>query len=168
MVASVRVIEGVVDRARWRNTLMVKVHPSLQLGVEFNPLVDDLHPLANWRAVEETEKRPAFILGTSSDRIGTPAGQAYYATFSKDLEKGTGWPVAPYLGASYGTYEGSLKPIGGLTIRYNGHLSSTHLHDGEAVHHLLSWDFGAGKPTLGLLWVDHAHLGLTASLGFSF
>ena len=167
-MASVRVIEGVIDRARWRNTLMVKVLPSLQLGIEYNPLVDDLHPLANWRALEETEKRPAFILGTSSDRIGTPSGQAYYATFSKNLESQTGWPVAPYLGASYGTYEDSVRPIGGLNIRYTDRLSSTHLHDGKAIHHMLQWDFGPNRPTLGLLWVDHQHLGVTASLGFSF
>ena len=147
---------------------MFKVTPSLQVGVEYNPLADDLGPLANWRAVEETDSRPAFILGTSSDRIGTPSGRAYYATFSKDLEKSTGWPVAPYLGASYGTYEESLRPIGGLLIRYGEHLSSTHLHDGEAVHHILSYDFGPGRPTLGLLWVDQAHLGVSASLGFSF
>jgi len=165
---STRVIEGVVDRARWRNTLMVKVAPSLQLGMEYNPLADDLHPLANWRLLEETEKRPAFIVGTSSDRIGTPSGQAYYGTFSKSLESLTGLPIAPYLGASYGTYEDSVKPIGGLNIRYTEQLSSTHLHDGKAIHHMLNWDFGMGKPSLGLLWVDHRHLGISANLGFSF
>lgn len=163
-----RVVEGVVDRARWRNTLMFRFTPSFQGGIEYNPLADDLHPLANWRLLEETRKRPAFIVGTSSDRIGTPSGQAYYATFSKDLEGLTGFRVAPYVGASYGTYKGSVKPIGGLTLRFTDRLSSTHLHDGEAIHHMLSWDFGMGKPTVGLLWVDHQHLGVTASLGFSF
>ena len=147
---------------------MARVSPSLQLGIEYNPLADDLHPLANWRAVDETASRPALILGSSSDRIGTPSGQAYYATLSKDLEARTGWPLAPYVGASYGTYEDNIRPIGGLTIRHTAHLSSTHLHDGKAVHHMLSWDFGPGRPTVGLLWIDHAHLGVTASLGFSF
>ena len=167
-MASTRVIEGVVDRARWRNTLILKVTPSLQLGVEYNPRADDVGPLANWRAVDETGTRPALVLGTSSDRIGTPSGRAFYATLSKDLEARTGWPIAPYLGASYGSYEESVKPIGGLTIRHTARLSSTHFHDGEAIHHMLSWDFGPGKPTVGLLWIDHAHLGVTASLGFSF
>ena len=168
MTASVRVLEGVIDRARWRNTLMYRVSAPLQCGIEYNPMADDVHPLANWRALPETETRPALILGTSSDRIGTPAGQAYYATLSKDLEVRTGWPVAPYVGASYGTYEDSLRPIGGVQIRHTERLSSMHLHDGRAVHHMLSYDFGPGRPTVGLLWVDHAHLGVTASLGFAF
>lgn len=167
-MVSTRILSGVVERAQWRNTLMYRVTPSFQAGLEYNPRVDEVGPLANWRLMEETEQRPAFILGTSSDRIGTPSGRAYYATFSKDLKAQTGWPVAPYVGASYGTYEDNVKPIGGLTIRYTDKLSSTHLHDGKAIHHMLSWDFGMGKPTVGLLWVDHQHLGLTASLGFSF
>ena len=167
-MASTRVLSGVVDRARWRNTLMYRFTPSFQAGLEYNPRADELGPLVNWRLLEETGDRPAFIVGTSSDRIGTPSGRAYYATFSKDLQERTGLPVAPYFGASYGTYEDNVKPIGGLTIRYTEQLSSTHLHDGKAIHHMLGWDFGPGKPTLGLLWVDHQHLGFTASLGFSF
>jgi hypothetical protein len=37
----------------------------------------------NWLAVPETTKTPALIVGTSSDRIGTPGGQSFYATASK-------------------------------------------------------------------------------------
>ena len=59
--------------------------PALSVGIEYNPLASDLQPLVNWIALKEGEKRPALIFGTSSDRIGTPEGQAYYFTFSKDL-----------------------------------------------------------------------------------
>ena len=47
-------------------------------------------PVSNLRA----EDRPAVILGTSTDRIGTPSGRAIYATASKDLEHLTGLPIA--------------------------------------------------------------------------
>ena len=63
----------------------------LQAGVEYNPLADDVGPLLNLRAVEETERRPALILGTSSDRIGTEGGQAVYA----DAEQGPRAPDRP-------------------------------------------------------------------------
>ena len=41
-----------------------------RFGVEYNPLADDLGPLANYRAIRETLHRPALSFGTSSDRIG--------------------------------------------------------------------------------------------------
>ena len=40
------------------------------------------------------------MFGTSSDRIGTPEGQAYYVTLSKDLSTVKDWPIAPYVGAA--------------------------------------------------------------------
>jgi hypothetical protein len=46
-------------------------------------------------AIPETDRRPALILGTSSDRIGTPDGQSFYATFSKNLKRETELPIAP-------------------------------------------------------------------------
>ncbi len=81
-----RVIPGVVPRAQFRNTLTYRLHPRLTTGVEFNPRAaepgDRVNPLANWVAMTETTQRPALIIGTSSDRIGTPRGQSFYATFS--------------------------------------------------------------------------------------
>ncbi len=45
--------------------------------------------------LQETSDRPAVMLGTSSDRIGTPDGQAYFLTVAKDIERWVGLPVAP-------------------------------------------------------------------------
>jgi hypothetical protein len=168
VVAGLRYVDIDTDRARVRTTLMVPVTSRLSLGVEYNPLADDVNPLANWVAVTETELRPAMILGTSSDRIGTPSGQAYYATFSKDLKPHLGLPVAPYVGASYGTYDDTLEPIGGLNIRYTKRLSSMHLHDGHRAHHILNCSLGERAPTLGLLWVSNKHLGVSFSMAIPF
>ncbi|HEX8351883.1 MAG TPA: hypothetical protein VF611_03095 [Pyrinomonadaceae bacterium] len=135
----VRVIANQIDRARWRNTLTYRFHPRFTAGVEYNPLAGKVSPIANFVALTETHKRPAVILGTSSDRIGTPSGQSFYVTASKDLKHATDWPIAPYVGLAYGTYEDRLRPIGGLNIYYKERWSSTILFDGVRVHPLVNY-----------------------------
>jgi len=142
-----------VDRARLRLTATYAVASNLYVGVEYNPLDDDVGPLATWRAIEETARRPALIVGTSSDRIGTPSGRAYFATLSKDLERATGLPVAPYLGAAYGEFEDETKAIGGLHVRWSDRWTSTHLWDGYNLHHLLDRQMDGGL-RLGLVLVE--------------
>ena len=158
-----------VDRAKQRTTLTYQVLPQLSLGAEWNPKGDDLGPLANWRGVDETERRPALILGTSSDRIGTPDGRAYYATLSKDLEHALGLPVAPYAGASYGEFDDELVGIAGLHVRWTPSVGSTHLWDGHNLHHVLAHAFADG-PSVGLVVAEQDgdySLGVTVSTSFA-
>ncbi|MDQ3804872.1 MAG: hypothetical protein M3416_13710 [Acidobacteriota bacterium] len=138
----VRVISNQIDRARWRNTLTYRFHPRLTAGVEYNPLAGKVSPLANVVALTETHRRPAVILGTSSDRIGTPSGQSFYATASKNLKHATGLPLAPYVGLAYGTFEDRLRPIGGLNVLLDERWSSTIIFDGVRVHPLLNFTHG--------------------------
>ena len=138
----VRVIPNILDRAKWRNTLTYRLLPRLTVGVEFNPLAKDVRPLVNWLMVSETEKRPALILGTSSDRIGTPSGQSFYLTASKNLERETRIPIAPYVGVTYGTYEDRFRPIGGLNISFTEHWSSLVIFDGVKVSPTLTYSHG--------------------------
>ena len=140
-----RAVEGIpVDRARQRLTATYAVLDGLSVGLEYNPKADDLGILANWRAVSETARRPALILGTSSDRIGTTRGRAFYATLSKDLEAWTGLPVAPYVGAAYGQFDDELVAIGGLRVRWAPSWSTTHLWDSQNLHHTLDKSFEGG------------------------
>lgn len=142
-----------MDRARLRVTATRALTPSLFVGIEVNPLDDDVGPLATWRAIEETDRRPALILGTSSDRIGTPSGRAYFATLSKDLEAATGLTVAPYVGAAYGEFEEQTELIGGLHVRWSERWTSTHLWDGDNLHHLLDRTLDGGLRA-GLVLVE--------------
>ena len=143
---SLRIIPNVVPRAQFRTTLTYRRHPKLTTGVEFNPRAatagDRVNPLVNWVAVTETARRPALILGTSSDRIGTPRGQSFYATFSKNLKRATKLPIAPYVGVAYGTYEHRWLPLAGLTVSFTQKLSSTVIFDGVRVHPLLNYTHG--------------------------
>ena len=137
-------------------------------GLEYNPVANDLGPIANWLALPETDARPALIFGTSSDRIGTPHGRAIYGTFSKDLEEWTGLPIAPYVGASFGTFDDELVGIGGLMIRWSERWSTTSMWDGHNLHHLANWAFPEGS-SLGLVVVqqdDDYYFGASFSTSF--
>jgi hypothetical protein len=160
----VRVIAGQIDRATWRNTLTYRFHPRLTAGIEYNPLADKVSPLANVLAISETTKRPALIVGTSSDRIGTPSGQSFYATLSKSLHRETGLPIAPYAGVAYGTYEHRWRPIGGLNIHFPKRFSSTVIFDGVHVHPLLNYTIG--RHAFSFLMVRGRDPGASYSISF--
>lgn len=136
-------IPGAVRRAQLRTTLTFRITPRLQTGIEFNPrsTEEKVNPLLNWLAVPEGKNTPAVIVGTSSDRIGTPGGQSFYATASKNLKRETHLPIAPYFGVAYGTYEHKLRPIGGLNIGFTESLTALVIFDGVHVHPLLNWSY---------------------------
>jgi hypothetical protein len=142
----VRVIPGVVPRASVRTTLSYRLHPRLTAGIEVNPRADNasgrVSPLLNWLAIPETERRPALILGTSSDRIGTPEGQSFYATFSRNQKGETGLPIAPYAGVAFGTYEHRWLPLVGLNLYFTRQFSSLVIYDGVRVHPMLNYTHG--------------------------
>ena len=160
----VRVISNVIDRARWRNTLTYRFHPRLTAGVEYNPLSDKVSPLANFVALTETHERPALILGTSSDRIGTPSGQSFYATLSKNLKHATGLPLAPYAGVAYGTFEDRLRIIGGLNITLDERWNSTVLFDGVRLHPLINYT--RGRHQFGAIFERGRNPGFSYSVSF--
>jgi hypothetical protein len=160
----VRFISNQIDRAKWRNTLTYRFHPRFTAGVEYNPLAGKISPLANVVALTETDKRPALILGTSSDRIGTPSGQSFYATVSKNLRRETGLPVAPYAGVAYGTFERRARVIGGLNISFDERWSSTILFDGVRVHPLLSYT--RGRHQFGVIFERGRNPGASYSISF--
>lgn len=168
-VFSARWIPGVdVDRAKFRTTATYQFSPTFSAGLEFNPLAPDIRPIANWLAVPEEGNRPALIFGTSSDRIGTPHGQAFYGTFSKDLERWTGLPIAPYAGVSFGTFDDELVGIGGLRIAWSDQLSTTNLWDGHNLHHTVEYGLDGGQ-LLGLVIAnldEHYSVGLSYSIRF--
>lgn len=158
-------IENQIDRARQRVTLTYRVIPRLSLGVEYNPQIGEVGPLMNLVALSETETRPAVLFGVSSDRIGTARGTAYFGTVSKNLEPQLSWPISPYVGVAYGTYEDDLDAIGGVYIGLGAGFASTLLYDGENFHPTLDYRF-LDRHVLTLLWVDTQNVGLSYSIAF--
>jgi hypothetical protein len=162
--ASARAIEDQIPRASRRLTLTYRLLPTLTAGIEYNPRADRASALANWLLVQETARRPALILGTSSDRIGTPSGQSFYATVSKNLKRETGLPIAPYAGVAYGTYRDRLRAIGGLSIGLTERVSALLLNDGVHWHGMLN--LSVGPHTMSLLFIRGQDLGASYSVTF--
>ena len=160
----VRVIANQIDRATWRNTLTYRFHPRLTAGIEYNPLAGKVSPLANFVVVTETHRRPAVIVGTSSDRIGTPYGQSFYATVSKSLKHQTNIPVSPYVGVAYGTFEDRARLIGGLNIAFSERWTSTILFDGVRVHPIMNYTFG--RHQIGAIFERGRNPGASYSISF--
>jgi hypothetical protein len=160
----IRLIAYQIDRATWRNTLTYRFHPRFTAGVEYNPLAGKVSPLANLVVITESHRRPAIIVGTSSDRIGTPSGQSFYATVSKNLKHHTGLPISPYAGVAYGTYEHRTRAIGGLNIAFDERWSSTILFDGVRVHPIVNYTFG--RHQLGAILERGRHPGVSYSISF--
>lgn len=159
-----RYLNGVIDRATHRTVVMHRLTSSLKVGVEINALADEIGLVANWRAVTETRSRPAVIFGTSSDRIGTPSGQSYYATVSKSLHHDLGLPIAPYVGASYSGYEERVLYPFGLNVAIAPGWSALLINDG--VHTHLSTTYGRGRYSFTALAVERKHLGFTIGATF--
>lgn len=149
MSFSQREIPGIVSRAEHRTTLQVNVLRSLRLGVEWNPGASELHPLLNWRIMGETERRPAWQLSVSTDRIGTPDGTAYSTVVTKNLLPHSSRSLSPYVGLAYGTHEGKLRTVGGVSFgispkRWSGLL----IYDGIFVHPTVMFSHGPHAFTL--------------------
>jgi hypothetical protein len=155
-----RYVSGVIDRATHRSVLMYRLHSSLKLGVEVNPLAEEVGLVANWRALSETTTRPAVIFGTSSDRIGTPSGQSYFVTVSKRLSL----PVAPYAGVSYSGYEQRFLYPFGVNVEIRPGWSAMLMNDG--VHTHLSTTFAGTRFSATLLAIERRHLGVTIGTTF--
>ena len=161
----VRALSNQIPRASLRTTLTYRLHPRLSLGVEYNPRADDVGLLANFIAVTETERRPALILGTSSDRIGTPSGRSFYATVSKNLSEVVKLPIASYVGVAYSSYEDRLLPLAGLTVNWTSNLSSLVIFDGVKVHPTLTYALGR-RHVFTFLLAQGRNPGVSYSISF--
>ncbi len=140
---------------------MHRITPSLKAGLEWNANANELGIVANWRALAETRTRPALIFGTSSDRIGTPAGQSYYATISKSLPS---IPVAPYVGLSYSGHADAFLVPFGVNVGLGRGWSAMLVNDG--VHTHLSATYARPTFSVTLLAVERRHLGMTVGTTF--
>ncbi|MEW6732954.1 MAG: hypothetical protein AB1489_16630 [Acidobacteriota bacterium] len=154
-----------IDRASLRTTLTYRLFSRLSVGVEYNPRADDVGPLANFIALKETRHRPAVIIGTSSDRIGTPSGRSYYMTLSKDISETVKMPIAPYIGVAYSSFEHRFLAIGGMNITWRDNLSSLVIFDGVKVHPTLSWTV-AKRHVLTFLMAQSRNPGFSYSISF--
>lgn len=160
----IRLLSNQIPRASVRTTLTYHFHPRISAGVEYNPRASDLGVIANVVAITETTRRPALILGTSSDRIGTPSGRTFYATMSKNLSNELKLPIAPYAGVAYSTYEDRFLPVGGLNINFREDFSSQIIFDGVKVHPTIN--YVRGRHVFTFLLAQGKNPGVSYSISF--
>ena len=159
---SVRYIDTDVDRPRWRTTANYRVRPTLQLGLEWNPVVNEVGPLATWFLWTETETRPALFLGTSSDRIGSPEGtQSYYLTMAKYLPRVR---TSPYVSLNYSEWDEGFNVPFGANVELGGGLSLQPMYDGNRTH--LLGMYATERASVTLIWAWLESFGAAVSVGF--
>jgi hypothetical protein len=159
-----RLLSNQIPRAAVRTTLTYRFHRRLTAGIEYNPRAHEVAPIANFLVLTETRRRPALMFGTSSDRIGTPSGQSFYTTVSKNFREAIGLPISPYVGVAYGTYDDRLRPIGGLSISLGKGFSILTTFNGVNIHPLLN--FSQGRHTMSLVMVKGRDPGVSYSISF--
>ena len=94
--------------------------------------------LGTWRAISETDVRPALILGTSNDDFKEINSQSAFATFSKAYGDPDSLVASPYGGAVYIFELEEWRPVGGLHLRYRD-VSSLLQYSGADTHLTLSY-----------------------------
>ena len=159
---SLRYVDTELPRPRWRATANYRVIPTLQLGAEYNPVADEVGPLATWFLLTEGERRPALFLGTSSDRIGSPEGtQSYYLTMAKVLPLVR---TSPYVSLNYSEWDDGWNVPFGANVELGHGLSLQPMYDGHRTHLLASYATERLSATLIWAWLERA--GVAVSVGF--
>ncbi|QDU86294.1 hypothetical protein Pla163_34450 [Planctomycetes bacterium Pla163] len=156
-----RLVEGIdAERSRIGLVATYALTERLTVGVEASPKKGEVGPLALYRVQDETADRPAVVVGTSSDRIGTPQGRAFWVTASKSLEPQLDFPLAPYVGLAWGDFEDEFEVLAGVRIDWSRGISTTSLWDGENLHHQLEFEWESGW-RVGVLAIEDDEDGRT-------
>ncbi len=134
---------------------------NLQIGVEVNPAAEELTPLLTWYWLTETHRRPALFLGTSSDRIGSPAGkQSYYLTAAKQLPR---TPLSIYASVNYSEWEGGFNFPAGVHAALPFNLALQPMYDGRRSHLMLVYEHR--RFTVSTLYVWFERIGVALAVG---
>lgn len=151
-----------LDRPRWRSTANYRIHQRLQIGVEYNPQAKEIGPLFSLFLFTETEKRPALFLGTSSDRIGSPAGkQSYFATASKYVPA---LHASFYASLNYSEWDDAFNVPFGMTLELGKGFSVRPMYDGDRGHLMVNYYATQYGVSLMYVWFETA--GVSFSFGF--
>src|SRR5688572_8343050 len=141
---------------------MVRVHPRVQIGLEYNPGEDEINPIGNVILNLESETEPHLSFGTSSDRIGTPEGvQCYYLTFAKGFPR---QKLGAYVSFNYSEFEEGINLPFGVSYHLRPDLSAMYMNDGRKSHGLLT--YSQADWSVSLMWVWFKHPGISMSWGF--
>ena len=151
-----------MDRPQWRFTANYSLHQRLQVGVEVNPKAKEAGPLVTLFLFTETRTRPALFLGTSSDRIGSPAGeQSYFAIISKYIPR---LRTSFYGSLNYSEWDGKFNIPFGAGVELGKGFSFRPMYAGARGHVMLNYFTTHYGVSLMYVWLETP--GISFSLGF--
>ena len=172
---SVWYVENQSDASTLRHTLKYRLRPGLQIGIEVNAITGDVEPLISWLAVEETEDRPALVLGSGTNGISSPGSadddseRIFHATAAKNLGQVAGIGVAPYVSLVYLGETDEFAGIYGVTLDTplpNGDSTSLlYFFDGDDDHSVVV-NYHRRRHTVGLILKGLEDVGVTYSYAF--
>jgi len=155
---SARWIPEKPDDGQLYASLAYAVLPNLMIGIDYRPLSENWGLMATWRALPETDVRPALIIGTSDDDFNDQPSQNIHATLSKTLFEWQDLAFSPYGGATWIEELDTVRPIGGLNIAH-GAWNALGMYSGTDPHLSLGYTFeapGGRSPgasyTFSVLW----------------
>jgi hypothetical protein len=103
-----------------------------------------------------------IFLGTSPDRIGSPAGtQSYYATVAKYLPL---LHTSPYASVNHSEWDSRWNLPFGATVELGRGFSIRPMYDGGRTHVLGGWASERFSATVIWAWLERA--GVAVSVGF--
>ena len=147
-----RYVDTEKERPRWRTTLNYRLLNRLQVGIEYNPAASEISPLFSLFLFTETDIRPALFLGTSSDRIGSPAGeQAYFVTATKRLPY---IPLSVYGTVNYSEWDDELNFPFGASVEFGKGFSVRGMYDGKEPHLMFNYFYKQHGVSLMYVWLE--------------
>ncbi len=142
--------------------LAYRVAPRVQVGIEYNPVVQEVVPTANWVVHAQTAKWPMISLGTSSDRIGSREGtHTHYVTFARGIGS---LRIAPYVTVGYSETDRGLVFPFGMNIELASHWDLLPMYDGHRSHALLTYK--QTSYNVSLIWVYLKRAGVSVGLAY--
>ncbi len=118
--------------------------------------------MLTWFLLTEGDRRPALFFGTSSDRIGSPAGeQSYFLTASKHHPSR---PVSAYVSLNYSEWDSDFNFPFGVEVALGEQFSIRPMYDGQRTHLTLSYQ--KDRHSFTLLWVWLERVGVAYSTRF--
>ncbi|MCB0288314.1 MAG: hypothetical protein KDE57_16755 [Calditrichaeota bacterium] len=129
--------------------------------MEANPAAEEIGPLFTLFLLTETEYRPSLFFGSSSDRIGSPAGkQSYFATLSKYM-----LPLRSsfYASLNYSEWDESFNIPFGAEFNFGKGISVRSMYDGQRSHLLFNFYGETYGASLMYIWLEK--IGISISFG---
>jgi hypothetical protein len=134
--------------------------PRLQVGVEFNAVVEEVNPLVTLFLLTEGDRRPGLFLGTSSDRIGSPSGTtAYYATASKYFDV---VGASAYASLNYSEWDEGFNVPFGVAKEVVDRFALRYMYDGQRSHALADYYLDNVGVSLMYVWLEQFGVSLYA------